>query len=42
MSPPAREVWIEIPSITSNLLIETSSPPAREVWIEISGFNCKS
>ena len=38
-SPPAREVWIEIPAPVSRPSA-IKSPPAREVWIEIpAGLN---
>ena len=40
LSPPAREVWIEISSVPQ-VRLKSASPPAREVWIEIwdlSGF----
>ena len=36
MSPPARVVWIEMPSILANCDAALWSPPARVVWIEIS------
>ena len=39
LSPPAREVWIEIPAPVSRPSA-IKSPPAREVWIEIpAGLN---
>ena len=38
MSPPAREVWIEINQGSSLPINRMMSPPAREVWIEILGI----
>ena len=34
MSPPAREVWVEIEWYGS-ASFHAVSPPAREVWVEI-------
>ena len=34
MSPPAREVWVEIFDF-NNAKQNFVSPPAREVWVEI-------
>ena len=38
LSPPAREVWIEIRMFAASAA-RSSSPPAREVWIEIFEYD---
>ena len=40
MSPPAREVWIEILFFYFFDAVHGESPPAREVWIEIGTAIC--
>ena len=35
LSPPAREVWVEISAGEKLLDNAGLSPPAREVWVEI-------
>ena len=35
VSPPAREVWVEINVEAGYYINPETSPPAREVWVEI-------